>query len=120
MDVTFAPGDLVVEPGIRRPHYPQDFRVVSLKEKRENEWRKDWYWPSILHGLTLQQANLFAAAPDLLAALELTIHILEAEVERTRDAMERYPDDPNGPGALADDEKILSLALAAIAKARGK
>jgi hypothetical protein len=65
-------------------------------------------------------ARLFAAAPDLLAVLKLTIHILEAEVERTRDMMDRYPDDPNGPGALADDERILNLARAAIAKAGGK
>ncbi len=65
-------------------------------------------------------ARLERGHADMLEALKLAIHILEAEVERTADAIDRYPDDPNGPGALADDEKILRLARAAIAKAEGK
>jgi hypothetical protein len=64
---TLAPW--VVEPQRRQDGAPQTFRVVSLPDKLANEWRKDWYTPSLVHGLSEADANLMAAAPEMLAAL---------------------------------------------------
>ena len=77
-----TPGDLVVEAETRHPHQEQTFKVVSLAEKKANEWRKDWYWPAVLHGLTKPQADLFAAAPDLLAACEALLSVDEISDRR--------------------------------------
>jgi hypothetical protein len=108
-----TPGDLVVEPETRHDHQQQTFKVVSLAEKKANEWRKDWYWPSVLHGLSREQADLFSAAPDLLAAGDL--------LSRRLDDWDRL----KNPTPLIMQERWAAIddahakLRAAIAKARG-
>jgi hypothetical protein len=75
---TLAPW--VVEPQRRQDGAPQTFRVVSLPDKLANEWRKDWYTPSLVHGLSEADANLIAAAPEM---RDLLVECLERSPGRT-------------------------------------
>lgn len=115
-----AKGDLVVEPSIRHEHQPQTFRVVSLAEKKANEWRKDWYWPSVLCGLTKAQADLFSAAPDLLDGAEIALAAITTALV-TRDELDDIAEQLRAAIAKArgkTDEQVLGELQAAIASKR--
>jgi hypothetical protein len=118
-----TPGPWVVEPGRRQDGAPQTFRVVSLPDKRANEWRKDWYAPSLVHGLSEADANLIAAAPELVAALKALLvavpedpFLIEATGRTEQEAIQAHAK------ALAEHRAVCAtrLARAAIAKAEGK
>ena len=83
-----TPGPWVVEPGRRQVGAPQTFRVVSVPDKQANEWRKDWYAPSLVHGLSEADANLIAAAPEMLESLKGLVDLYgSAGADQTRAAI---------------------------------
>jgi hypothetical protein len=66
-----------VEEHKRHPYSEQRYRVVSERERKENEWRKDWYHPSVDgSGLSKERADLIGAAPDLFRACERAVEML--------------------------------------------
>ena len=64
--------------------------------------------------------HMFAAAPDLLAALEDALPFLQDHAEEVKNLAASWPENPDGPGAAATAARRVERARAAIAKAGGK
>ncbi len=100
-DAKHTPGPWVAREGRKDPLLPRHWRIVNADLESQNAWRKDWYTPSLFHGIESEaDARLIAAAPDLLAACESAERELSIAAQR----------DPQAAIALAEVRAAIAVS----------